>query len=434
MAEFAATTRPRSAGGGRHPRYLSGGLFGGARVCLVVLAVVGSVLAVAPVAAAQGQRFPDVAADHYAFEAVEWAVEAGVTAGYTDGTFKPQRPLIRRHALVFMERYYDEILGADESEDFTRGDMMVLLKAINDGTLRGETPQDAASGTGGAAQGQRFPDVAADHYAFEAVEWAVEAGVTTGYTDGTFKPQRPLIRRHALVFMERYYDEILGADESKDFTRADMMVLLKAINDGTIRTRPPGAGSATADIEPAISISDTHGCKLSADGRLTCWGDNTHGQATPAPGHLHRHRRQHGLLLRHPNRRPTRLLGRRRRRLRATTTAAHLPARRGIHRRHSKLLAPLRPPRRRRHRLLGRQPLRIPRWRVHRPPAIGHLHRHLARIPRRLRRQNRPIHPMLGKCIPSLHYRDRTQPTRHLHRGRRHKPQPPQPRLRAPHR
>ena len=284
MAEFAATTRPRSAGGGRHPRHLSGGLFGGARVCLVVLAVVGSVLAVAPVAAAQGQRFPDVAADHYAFEAVEWAVEAGVTVGYTDGTFKPQRPLIRRHALVFMERYYDEILGADESEDFTRGDMMVLLKAINDGTLRGETPQDAASGTGGAAQGQRFPDVAADHYAFEAVEWAVEAGVTTGYTDGTFKPGRALIRRHALVFMERYYDEILGADESEDFTRGDMMVLLKAINDGTIRTRPPGAGSATADIEPAISISDTHGCKLSADGRLTCWGDNTHGQATPPPG------------------------------------------------------------------------------------------------------------------------------------------------------
>ena len=46
-----------------------------------------------------------------------------------------------------MERYYDEILGADQSDDFTRGDMMVLLKAINDGTLRGETPQDAAPET-----------------------------------------------------------------------------------------------------------------------------------------------------------------------------------------------------------------------------------------------------------------------------------------------
>ena len=210
MARPAPTPGSRSTGGSGQLRHLSGGLFDGARVCLIVLAVVGSVLAVAPAAAAQGQRFPDVPADHYAFEAVEWAAEVGVTTGYTDGTFKPERPLSRRHAVVFMERYYDEILGAEESEDFTRGDMMVLLKAINDGTLRGSEASDgSAPGATGAAQGQRFPDVTADHYAFEAVEWAAEVGVTTGYTDGTFKPERPLSRRHAVVFMERYYDEIL---------------------------------------------------------------------------------------------------------------------------------------------------------------------------------------------------------------------------------
>ena len=78
-----------------------------------------------------------MAPDHYAFEAVEWAAEAEVTVGYGDGTFKPQRPLNRHHAVVFLQRYYDKILGADESDDFTRGDMMVLLKAINDGTIRG---------------------------------------------------------------------------------------------------------------------------------------------------------------------------------------------------------------------------------------------------------------------------------------------------------
>jgi len=72
---------------------------------------------------------------HYAFEAVEWAAEVGVTAGYGDGSFKPERSLIKRHAVVFMERYYDDVLEADESEDFTRGDMMVLLKAINDGAF-----------------------------------------------------------------------------------------------------------------------------------------------------------------------------------------------------------------------------------------------------------------------------------------------------------
>ncbi len=201
-----------------------------------VVSVVAAMAASAPTAAAQSQRFFDVAPDHYAFEAVEWAAGAGVTLGYGDGTFKPSAPLGRRHALVFMERFYDEILQAEESEDFTRGDMMVLLKAINDGTLRdADASGDTASDASGAAQSQRFFDVAPDHYAFEAVEWAAGAGVTLGYGDGTFKPSAPLGRWHALVFMERFYDEILQAEESEDFTRGDMMVLLKAINDGTLR-------------------------------------------------------------------------------------------------------------------------------------------------------------------------------------------------------
>ena len=61
--------------------------------CLVAAAflVVALAAGVAAPAAAQSQRFPDVAPDHYAFEAVEWAAEVGVTTGYTDGTFKPER-------------------------------------------------------------------------------------------------------------------------------------------------------------------------------------------------------------------------------------------------------------------------------------------------------------------------------------------------------
>ncbi len=219
-----------------------------AAACIVAAAIA----APGATAIAQNQRFPDVPPDHYAFEAVEWAAEAGVTLGYGDGTFRPSVPLGRWHAVVFMERYYDEILQASESADFTRGDMMVLLKAINDGTLRGtEAPGDPTPDSTAVAQGQRFPDVPSDHYAFEAVEWAAEAGVTLGYGDGTFRPSVPLGRWHAVVFMERYYDEILQASESADFTRGDMMVLLKAINDGTLRdtdtitdTDTPRDGSA----------------------------------------------------------------------------------------------------------------------------------------------------------------------------------------------
>ncbi len=96
--------------------------------------------------------------DHYAFEAVEWAAGAGVTLGYGDGTFKPSLALGRWHALVFMERYYDEILQADESADFTRADMMVLLKAINDGTLR-DTAEEQSVLPAGACGGSSDDDV-----------------------------------------------------------------------------------------------------------------------------------------------------------------------------------------------------------------------------------------------------------------------------------
>ena len=249
----------------------------------VGLSVVAAVMA-APgaTAIAQSQRFPDVPADHYASEAVEWAAAAGVTTGYNDGTFKPQRPLNKRHAVVFMERYYDEILQADQSEDFTRGDMMVLLKAINDGTLRGtDAPGDPASGASRNAQSQRFPDVPADHYASEAVEWAAAAGVTTGYNDGTFKPQRPLNKRHAVVFMERYYDEILQADQSEDFTRGDMMVLLKAINDGTLRDTATTSG---AGAYKAVAIGSGHSCAIATDHTIVCWGNNDAGQADAPSG------------------------------------------------------------------------------------------------------------------------------------------------------
>ena len=115
------------------------------RRLVIVALVAGAIGALTATAVAQTQRFPDVPVDHYAFEAVEWAAEVGVTTGYPDGTFKPELPLSKRHAVVFMERYYDEILQAEESEDFTRGDMMVLLKAINDGniddTAAGSTPE-----------------------------------------------------------------------------------------------------------------------------------------------------------------------------------------------------------------------------------------------------------------------------------------------------
>lgn len=140
-----------------------------------------------------------------------------------------------------------------------------------------------AASTVAAQSAQRFSDVPPDHEAFEAIEWAAEVGVTTGYPDGTFKPERPLSKRHAVVFMERYYDQILQADESPDFTRGDMMRVLKAINDGG-STEPASDPTSTSE-EPDTTTQTTPNChpaytpclpNLPGDA-LNC-GDLTSGQ------------------------------------------------------------------------------------------------------------------------------------------------------------
>lgn len=110
---------------------------------LIVTLIAVAVVAVAGTAVAQtAQRFSDVPPDHEAFQAIEWAASAGVTAGYGDGTFKPDRPLSKRHAVVFMERFYDEILGAEQSEDFTRSDMMRVLYEMSKTTPPTVEPDD----------------------------------------------------------------------------------------------------------------------------------------------------------------------------------------------------------------------------------------------------------------------------------------------------
>lgn len=119
------------------------------RIVAVALAII---VLVGGVAVAQtSRRFTDVPVDHPQADAIEWAADVGLTAGYDDGTFRPATPLSKRHAVVFMERFYDQILQADESDGFTRGDMMVLLHAITDpddyrwtviGSFHGWTPTE----------------------------------------------------------------------------------------------------------------------------------------------------------------------------------------------------------------------------------------------------------------------------------------------------
>lgn len=97
------------------------------RLAAAVLAV--TVLVGGTAIAQTSQRFSDVSADHPHAAAIAWAADVGLTVGYDDGTFKPDQPLPRWAAVVFMDRFYDKVLEGQASA-FTRGDMMTLLHTI----------------------------------------------------------------------------------------------------------------------------------------------------------------------------------------------------------------------------------------------------------------------------------------------------------------
>ena len=99
-------------------------------------------------------------------KAVAWAVEKGITTGFTDGTFRPNDSVTRAQFVTFLWRYEG--------------------KPATSGSIAGF--RDAASISGPYQQ---------------AVAWAVEKGITTGYNDGSFRPNATCTRWAVVLFMYR---------------------------------------------------------------------------------------------------------------------------------------------------------------------------------------------------------------------------------------
>lgn len=176
---------------------------------------------------AQTKQFSDVPASYPYYQEIQEMQGKDIIHGYTDGTFKPNQTISRQHAAVLVVRalqinhlalpkkktfqqpkdlqtnhpYYNEIktlieadlLQTDSSgniqptKPITRGEMAKILAVAF--SLKGNTNftfQDV-KGTG-----------------FEAYVKALYSnGVTTGYEDGTFKPNQSLTRGHYSVFLYR---------------------------------------------------------------------------------------------------------------------------------------------------------------------------------------------------------------------------------------
>ncbi len=118
--------------------------------------------------------FKDVKSTAYYADAVKWAVALGVTGGYTDKNGKPTG-------------YFGPEDGC------TRAQVVTFLYRL----LRKEIPADTSSVSD-------FKDVKKGAYYYDAVKWAVAAGITTGYSGtGKFGPDDICTRAQVVTFIAR---------------------------------------------------------------------------------------------------------------------------------------------------------------------------------------------------------------------------------------
>lgn len=168
-------------------------------------------------------RFTDVPAGAYYADAVDWAVENGVTKGISDTVFGPDLSCTRAQMVTFLWRaagspvVNDVMSFTDVPADTYYADAVrwAVSKGITSGTSATTFAPDMtvtrsqtvtflyrAAGTP-AVSGGSFADVPADAYYADAVAWAVREGVTSGISATTFSPNADCTRGQIVTFMYR---------------------------------------------------------------------------------------------------------------------------------------------------------------------------------------------------------------------------------------
>ena len=169
--------------------------------------------------------FTDVKSDAYYYDAVEWAAAKGVTKGTSDTTFSPDQTCTRGQTVTFLWRaagspaptgkenpftdvtssdyFYDAVLWAVE-KGITKGTSETTFSPSQTVTrAQVVTFQYRLAGSPAAQGTSPFTDVAADSYAKDAIQWAVEKGITKGTSETTFSPDNGCARGQIVTFLYR---------------------------------------------------------------------------------------------------------------------------------------------------------------------------------------------------------------------------------------
>ena len=118
-----------------------------------------------PEVSSKNNPFTDVEQGQYYYDAVLWAVEAGITNGYSATQFAPDKICTRAQVATFLWRWQGQPLPKNPTNPFT--------------------------------------DVAPSAYYYDAVLWAVEKGITNGVSATAFAPDADCTRGQIVTFLYR---------------------------------------------------------------------------------------------------------------------------------------------------------------------------------------------------------------------------------------
>ena len=113
--------------------------------------------------------FIDVPANHPFHAEIIWLATEGVTTGFADGTFRPSAPIERQAMAAFLYRFAGE-------------------------------PEFTAPAT------SPFTDVRTGDPFYKEITWLADTGVTTGFSDGTYRSAASIERQAMAAFLYRFAD------------------------------------------------------------------------------------------------------------------------------------------------------------------------------------------------------------------------------------
>ncbi|MBQ3497314.1 MAG: S-layer homology domain-containing protein, partial [Oscillospiraceae bacterium] len=171
--------------------------------------------------------FTDVPSGAYYTEAVDWAVEKGITNGMGGGSFAPESPCTRGQMVLFLYRMAGEpatngvvnFKDVSARDYYARAIAWAVENGITTGMGDGRFAPDAECSraqmavflyrmVGAAVEGgHTFGDVDADAYYADAVAWAAASGITTGTGGGAFSPNANCTRGQMVTFLFRCFAE-----------------------------------------------------------------------------------------------------------------------------------------------------------------------------------------------------------------------------------